>query len=71
MRFSRLILGQSLQSNIVSVEVGIHGMIHVGDIVLHAESKEKNSIRYLHELEMSCCSTQRNLKILMRLFFGQ
>lgn len=69
MRFSRLILGQSLQSNIVSVEVGIHGMIHVGDTVLHAESKEKNSIRYLHELE-SCCSTQRNLKILLRLFFG-
>lgn len=44
MRFSRLILGQSLQSNIVSVEVGIHGMIHVGDIVFHVVSKEKEKI---------------------------
>lgn len=47
-KFWSLLLGQSFQSNIISVEIGVHGMIHVGDIVFHAESKQNNTaIRYI------------------------
>ena len=35
MILGEVLLGKALESNIVSVKIGIHGMIHVGDIVFH------------------------------------
>lgn len=28
-------LGKALESNVVSVEVGIHGVVHIGNVVFH------------------------------------
>lgn len=36
-QISRLLLCKSFQSNIVPIEVGIQGMIHIRNVVLHTE----------------------------------
>lgn len=38
---SKKLLGKSLESDIVSVKVGIHGMVHIRDIVFHTDTKNK------------------------------
>lgn len=46
-RCSVKILGESLESNVVAVEIRIHGMVNIGDIVFHATWKKKNTTRKL------------------------
>lgn len=36
------LLGKALESHIVSVKVGIYGMIHIGNIVFHTEKGEQS-----------------------------
>lgn len=39
---SKKLLGKTLERYIVPVEIGIHGMVNVGDVVFHTDIPSKN-----------------------------
>lgn len=50
--FEKEILGNAVESNVVSAEVSIHGMVHIGDCVFHAD---RETISVLSEYTQEKC----------------